>query len=421
MEKVVNWVSRATQLDPESAVLLLMTSKWDAEAAIEFCTTDREAALAAAGVIPPAGVPVLPAGQPCCVCFCDDAVSCLPCGHGLCEEDWPRFLKSALDNGTADGRTCIWLKCPGERCSLAVPRSRFQRYLTSAEWDRYANLLMLSFVNDGGNVGHCPKPGCDLYVVARRRKTSVTCKCGHQFCFDCGQMPHFPASCTEATKWLARMEEKKEDDVVIDTKNCPNPACGVPSFKVDGCHFIGCTRCKCHWCWMCGQWGGINGRPDPHHVFECTDEINQAWAEGFDDRAFWNAIKARFQSHMDSADAAAQALKEKGDALIAKLGGNAAQRASDAQLIQRAMEVLIECRRGVAWGWVRALGQGEEGRKLVKNQAAFENVIEQFNTMLSTDWLHIHVEDKGLDDLASSILEERVRQCRDMLKASATA
>lgn len=421
MSQVETRVAAEVGIDASQAVLLLMHAKWDSEVAIELCRNDRAGTLTAAGVAPAPDVVVPRGGQVCCVCFCDEAEYCLPCGHGLCSEDWPLFLKNAMDTGTVDGQTAVRLKCPGEQCSLLIPRDRFERFLSPEDYDRYTNLLTLSFVNDGDNVCQCPKPDCDLYVVSRSTKHHVTCQCGHDFCFHCGQMPHHPAACSEAQRWLQMLTDTVAIEGV-DTKTCPNPDCAVPSFKVDGCHYINCPRCRCNWCWMCGQWGGgPHNRPEPHHVFTCNNKINSAWAAGMAHGVMFGLIRERYDEHLNAAKIAAEALQAKGDEIIGKMGGDLVEkRRRDTKLIKDAVKVLVACRKEIAWTWVRIFFnmQGDEDnarKRIMKQGENFERHIETFNTMLSHDWFQVGIEEHGLDDVASSILEARVEECQSEL------
>jgi hypothetical protein len=43
--------------------------------------------------------------------------------------------------------------------------------------------------------------------------------------------------------------------------------------------YLACPKCRAHWCWQCGDWGAIEGRPAPHHVHDCNKPPNGAWAD----------------------------------------------------------------------------------------------------------------------------------------------
>jgi len=370
-------------------------------------TEDAASLMIAAGARP--GSPALD-GQACCVCFVEEAVACLPCGHGLCEDDWPAFLKSSLDSGTVGGENCTRLKCPGAHCSLRVPPGRFERFLGAGDYKRYRGLLQLSFMNDGGTVRQCPAEGCGLYVVSRSRRPVLTCGCGHSFCLSCGQPAHVPVRCSEARKWfeLTACTDTNRD---ADTKNCPNPDCGAPTFKVDGCHYLICSLCKEHWCWMCGQWGGgPSQRPSPHHVFECNAEISLEWTSN---RDAIGLFERRYENHLSSLNI----ISKQGEKLIADLGGAARIKAGDAKLVQDAIKVLVDCRRALAWTYVQCYFAADRQLilRLKHGQNDFERQVEQFNSTLSADWLRCSASEHEIDDLAAAILEGRMKTLRGLL------
>merc|ERR1712070_737432 len=52
--------------------------------------------------------------------------------------------------------------------------------------------------------------------------------------------------------------------------------------RIEGCLYLTCPRCKEHWCWSCGEWGGgPSKRPAPHHVFVCIQPpADPTWLDG---------------------------------------------------------------------------------------------------------------------------------------------
>lgn len=153
-------------LEFSAIALLMMHVKWDDDLLIERFDTDRCSLMAEAGAALPVDSTAVPAEAPqlCTVCFADEADPLLPCGHGLCRDCWPGFLKCNLDSGTVGGDNCLKLKCPGERCPLMVPCHFFEEFLEPSDLQRYQRLWVLSFVNDNNATVWCPKPGCELCV-----------------------------------------------------------------------------------------------------------------------------------------------------------------------------------------------------------------------------------------------------------------
>eukprot|EP00927_Polykrikos_kofoidii_P074248 TRINITY_DN70234_c0_g1_i1.p1 TRINITY_DN70234_c0_g1~~TRINITY_DN70234_c0_g1_i1.p1 ORF type:complete len:644 (-),score=111.16 TRINITY_DN70234_c0_g1_i1:74-2005(-) len=376
------------------AALLLLHAKWDDELLSRRLETDRHEIYAAAGVVPHTVGSVKHSPALCCVCFVDEAVSCLPCGHGLCADDWPGFLKCNLDSGTVSGKNCLRLRCPGDRCRLHVPPHVFEKFLEEADFVRYKKLWLLSFVNDNKRIVWCPGDGCELCVGFSRRQSSVTCECGHTFCFSCKLAAHAPVKCSNAKVWLERKEDisvsaSAESSKLSDNKKCPNPECGVIAHKVSGCMYLQCPTCEEAWCWQCGDWGGgPSGRPPPHHVSECNDPVNASWAkvstavlQGNDGRYLF--YKERYDNHMASL-AFAEKLRTSVKEIIEEMLMGDVVPVSAAQCLRDAAELLIECRLVLAWTYAFAFFESRDAdRRLFEfAQKDLEKMTEQLSAMI---------------------------------------
>lgn len=93
----------------------------------------------------------------------------------------------------------------------------------------------------------CPAPGCDFAIkvdYSPVKPISCECKCGHEFCFDCGENWHGPVPCDLLKRFndhiregifrpfmLRHMDYDSDDRI----KTCPNPACKVSIQKIFGC------------------------------------------------------------------------------------------------------------------------------------------------------------------------------------------
>lgn len=84
----------------------------------------------------------------------------------------------------------------------------------------------------------CPGAGC-LHAIKAENTTSkplvCVCKCGHQFCFDCGGNSHQPVHCNLLRKWRLNNEETL-DWLIKTTKPCPK--CSTPIEKNGGCNHM---------------------------------------------------------------------------------------------------------------------------------------------------------------------------------------
>jgi hypothetical protein len=72
------------------------------------------------------------------------------------------------------------------------------------------------------NVSHsyvkCPLKSCSNIVeIIGSGIDNVRCRCGHQFCIDCKQEPHFPAICSSYREYIE--EARRNGDLVYDNAN----------------------------------------------------------------------------------------------------------------------------------------------------------------------------------------------------------
>mmetsp|Transcript_136015 Transcript_136015/g.254197 ORF Transcript_136015/g.254197 Transcript_136015/m.254197 type:complete len:684 (+) Transcript_136015:73-2124(+) len=379
-EQHIQKFCEATGLNKESATLLLLHFRWDATKARDRLLRDREATLAEAGIQLAADQTASDdASALCSVCFTDDATDCLSCGHGLCTDCWPQFLKCNLESGTVTGDNCLHLKCPGERCPLVIPPRLFQKFLEPSDFTRYQHLLSISFTKENPDVVQCPAPGCELCVAFSKRRSSVACSCGNIFCFACKSEAHAPASCTQAKKWLTKREGAKvslslrssyeaKKEELKDVKPCPNPKCGALTHKETGCHYMSCISCRENWCWQCGDWGGgPSGRPEPHHVGSCNQPKNKDWmvkdASLLDSDGRFAFYHERHDNHMQSLTFAKRLREKMTDVVRDMERGSAVFTVSDVNLLWEAAELLIECRLVLAWTYVWAFFEHNEERR----------------------------------------------------------
>jgi ariadne-1 len=373
-DSLIDHLSTEIKQDFWTTAQLLRHVGWDDGNLVERLDCAMDSLLEQAGV--KATTSEQPDSVPTClVCFADQADQCLPCGHGLCGDCWPSFLKCNLDSGTVGGDNCLNLKCPGERCPLLVPGKIFQRFLEPEDYCRYRRLWTLSFVNDNSAIVWCPRTGCDLCVGYTQKKSTVNCACGYTFCFSClGDAPHEPASCSMAKEWKEGLEQhlSKSEKAAQHTKGvkpCPNPDCGVATYKDDGCHWLRCPQCKEFWCWQCGHWGGgPSNRPEPHHVDLCNDPVNEEWFRkaratfaltSEEQTACFRWYYQRHVNHLDSLKFADK-LRIIVDEFISDMEHG--KHDDDKQLIKQAAEVLIDSRSKLAWSYVWSFSESQAKR-----------------------------------------------------------
>lgn len=111
----------------------------------------------------------------------------------------------------------------------------------------YTNLTQNIFFQQNLLLRWCPAPGCSFAIkvdFSPVKPISCNCKCGHEFCFDCGEKWHGPVPCDLLKRFndhiregvfrpfLYRHREYVNDDRI---KTCPNPLCTVSIQKIFGC------------------------------------------------------------------------------------------------------------------------------------------------------------------------------------------
>lgn len=124
----------------------------------------------------------------------------------------------------------------------------------------------------------CPSPGCNYAVkvdILEKHGRSVTCKCGHTFCFQCSGNAHDPLWCEMLAKWIKKNRDDSETSnwISVNTKECPK--CKANIQKDGGCNHMVCKNkaCKMQFCWVClGAWTG-------HDPYRCN-RFNEDDAKG---------------------------------------------------------------------------------------------------------------------------------------------
>lgn len=85
----------------------------------------------------------------------------------------------------------------------------------------------------------CPSADCSYAVkVAYVESRPVACKCGHVFCFECGENWHDPVLCKYLKKWIKKCDDDSETSnwIAANTKECPK--CNVTIEKDGGCNHM---------------------------------------------------------------------------------------------------------------------------------------------------------------------------------------
>lgn len=173
--------------------------------------------------------------------------------------------------------------CPFVDCPAVVQRTLSSQIVEPYDEDSVANLpAVCTFCDDKDD----PKTNSQSRTYEGVPYSSnLSCNealpKAHRFCFSCLKDPHWPASCTDVSKWLNRLiDEKKEirsslyevsdsptnEDIAqqmwLRANTRPCPKCKAPIEKDEGCNHMTCTnrRCKHEFCWICRQPWRLHGK-----------------------------------------------------------------------------------------------------------------------------------------------------------------
>mmetsp|Transcript_2357 Transcript_2357/g.4600 ORF Transcript_2357/g.4600 Transcript_2357/m.4600 type:complete len:1365 (+) Transcript_2357:414-4508(+) len=211
----------------------------------------------------------------CYICFEDhDQLVGLGCGHKFCQSCWTGLIKSRID----DGRTCLRIFCMQPDCKQVIPPDFIKQHAgDSARVERFERLRANSFVETFDQIRWCPRPECGNVIEWKpcldeiSGHKTVKCDCGFEFCFNCANEAHHPATCAQATAWkdvVASSEAAKsvkaaprqQQDLAqakrwILKNSRPCPKCKAPIEKNEGCNHMVCGSCNHEFCWYClGDW-----------------------------------------------------------------------------------------------------------------------------------------------------------------------
>lgn len=129
---------------------------------------------------------------------------------------------------------------------MKVPHSIWKEVFEGLEesYKQYIKFHCQSFTDDNKSVKWCPRAGCGNCIESKNIAIKdVTCVCGMRFCFRCSRTSHRPCDCDIARKWEEKNGNESENItwMIANTKPCPNPKCGKPIEKNQGCNHMTCS------------------------------------------------------------------------------------------------------------------------------------------------------------------------------------
>lgn len=179
----------------------------------------------------------------------------LQCGHRFCLTCWCEYLTTKIvTEGLGQS-----ISCAAHGCDILVDDVTVTNLVHDARVRvKYQQLITNSFVECNPLLRWCPSVDCTYAIkVAYVESRPVRCKCGHEFCFVCGENWHDPVKCRWLKKWIKKCDDDSETSnwIAANTKECPK--CNVTIEKDGGCNHMVCKNqnCKHDFCWVClGSW-----------------------------------------------------------------------------------------------------------------------------------------------------------------------
>lgn len=178
----------------------------------------------------------------------------LECGHRFCLVCWREYLTTKIvTEGLGQS-----ISCAAHGCDILVDDVTVTKLVDPRVKVKYQQLITNSFVECNQLLRWCPSVDCTNAIkVSYGDARPVSCKCGHVFCFACGENWHDPVKCCWLKKWIKKCDDDSETSnwIAANTKECPK--CNVTIEKDGGCNHMVCKNqnCKHDFCWVClGSW-----------------------------------------------------------------------------------------------------------------------------------------------------------------------
>lgn len=262
--EMVDEVNMILDINKEDAAILLRHFRWQKERLLEDYMDRPKKVLEAAGLgSSTSALPKLEIvpGFMCDIC-CEDGDNlqsfALKCQHRFCVDCYRQYLTQKIREEGEAAR----IQCPSDGCKRIIDSRSLDLLVTPDLYSRYRELLDRTYVEDKDILKWCPAPDCVNAVECAIKKKdldrivpTVTCRCGHGFCFGCSLSDHQPAPCELVKKWLKKCADDSETAnwISANTKECPK--CNSTIEKNGGCNHMTCRKCRYEFCWMCmGLW-----------------------------------------------------------------------------------------------------------------------------------------------------------------------
>ncbi|CAI4219599.1 unnamed protein product [Parascedosporium putredinis] len=200
--EMIDEVNMICDIRKEDAAILLRHFRWQKERLLEDYMDRPKKVLEAVGLgrsssnLPK--LEIVP-GFMCDIC-CEDGddlqTFAMKCGHRFCVDCYRRYLTQKIKEEGEAAR----IQCPADGCPRILDSRSLDILVMPDLQGRYRELLNRTYVEDSDVLKWCPAPDCANAIECAVKKKdlsrivpTVSCRCGHCFCFGCGLNDHQPA------------------------------------------------------------------------------------------------------------------------------------------------------------------------------------------------------------------------------------
>uniref|UniRef100_A0A1Y1JWN5 RBR-type E3 ubiquitin transferase n=1 Tax=Photinus pyralis TaxID=7054 RepID=A0A1Y1JWN5_PHOPY len=329
--------------------------------------------------------------EECEICFMvlhQSQMTGLECGHRFCYPCWNEYLTTkVMEEGVGKS-----IACAAHNCPILVDDQSAMRLLNDPQIRvKYQHLITSSFVECNRLLRWCPGPDCNYAIkVAYVDALPVTCRCGHVFCFACGEHWHEPVRCELLRRWIKKCDEDSETSnwIAANTKECPK--CNATIVKDGGCNHMVCKNqsCKADFCWVClgpwephgSSWYSCN-RYDDHEAKAARDAQDRSRAELQRYLFYCN----RYMNHMQSLRFENKLYEEVQAKMDEMQDNNMGW--IEVQFLKRAVDILCKCRQTLMYTYVFAYYLRKNNQSVIfeDNQKDLESSTELLSEYLERD------------------------------------
>lgn len=381
MNAIIDDVKSILPLSATDVRILLGHTKWDKERLIEsyFDERTQEVLFREAHIVNP-NTPKSERSTPndtvfeCKICLTISELAGLKCGHTFCSDCWTTYLTIQI---MLEGLSTS-IQCPEPNCNILVDDDTICLYIHDENVKaKYHYLITNSYVMFNKLLKWCPSPtSCSNVIRVMSTDStgslSVQCKCGHRFCFNCGDSAHDPAGCEQLRSWRRRSAEDAKSLNWIETNAKECPQCHSAIEKNGGCNHMTCRRCAYDFCWLCLK------------IVPHTVPCNAAERVGESSLSSWGRFvhyHQRFQQHQHSLGFE-NTLKQRIREIILD--------SPELRFLEQAVNILCDSRYTLMCSFVFAFYVHMCNDLLIfeDNQAKFEQGIEDLADILERDHSH---------------------------------